>query len=101
MDEGQCQLGLMQRMIRRLQAYWRHDVHVLPRCRYRRYDGRDCIEYQYLRYGILLRYRRYGAAITPVRAADPGAGMRSLPPRETVHFTHNVRRLWAASPRLR
>ena len=101
MDEGQCQLGLVQCMMRRLQAYWRHDVHVLPRCRYRRYDGRDCIEYQYLRYGILLRYRRYGAAITPVRAADPGAECGPCP-RETVLFRHqNVRRLWAASPRLR
>ena len=59
MDEGQCQLGLMQRMIRRLQAYWRHDVHVLPRCRYRRYDGRDCRERTYgiLRYQQVPRYR--------------------------------------------
>ena len=70
-------------MIRRLQAYWRHDVHVLPRCRYRRYDGRDCVEYlRYLRYGIL-RYLRYRAAITPVRAADPGAECGPCP-RETV-----------------
>ena len=62
MDEGQCQLGLVQCMMRRLQAYWRHDVHVLPRCRYRRYYDRDCREY--LRYRSILGYLRYRGTLS-------------------------------------
>ena len=74
MDEGQCQLGLVQCMMRRLQAYW------APRRGTYYHGAGTAVRWSGLYiYGIL----RCCDHLTPVRAADPGAECGPCP-RETV-----------------
>lgn len=71
-------------MMRRLQAYWRHDVHVLPRCRYRRYDGRDCVEYcgTYGTYGTV----SYGTVLRSLRCGLLTREPNAVPAPERPYF---------------